>query len=119
MMTVTSLSNTNSSKIVELEEELASELRDIVAGREEIEISTFSEDEIIALTAVALRARSLASMRNVSSWLQEDEGGKQSSAWDIFSALTDRGRLGHREEETVSSRSNADEILQLKLYPHR
>jgi len=101
MLSVTSLSNTNSTKIVELEEALASQLRDTIAGREEVEIAGFTEDEILALTSISLRARSLASMRNITSWLEEDEDGKQSSAWDIFNAITDRGQLGYREEETV------------------
>lgn len=35
--------------------------------------------------------------------MDEDEGGKQSSAWDIICALVERGRLGYREEERVSS----------------
>jgi len=39
----------------------------------------------------------------MTAWLDEDEGGKQSSAWDIMNALADRGRLGYKDEEAVCS----------------
>lgn len=100
-MDATSLSNTNSTKILELEDELSSSLRDTVAGREEIEVATFSEDEVLALTAFCTRLTVLAGTRNMTAWIEEDEGGKQSSAWDILSALVERGRLGYKEEETM------------------
>jgi cohesin complex subunit SA-1/2 len=101
-MDATSLSNTNSTKILELEDELSSSLRDTVAGREEIEVATFTEDEVLALTAFCTRLTVLAGTRNMTAWIEEDEGGKQSSAWDILSALVERGRLGYKEEETVN-----------------
>lgn len=101
MMEVTSLSTTNSAKIIELEDALSTSLRDAVAGREEIEVSTFSEDETIALEAVCARLSALSSCRDISSWMEEDEGGKQSSAWDIVSAIADRGKLGYKEEQQV------------------
>lgn len=100
-MEATSLSNTNSTKILELEDELSTQLRDTIAGRDEIEVSSFSEDEVIALSAWCTRLAILSGTRNMTSWVEEDEGGKQSSAWDIVSALVERGRLGHKEEELV------------------
>lgn len=102
-MAATSLTNTNSTKILELEDELATQLRDAVAGREEIEVASFSEDEVLALGAVCARICALAGSRDISAWMEEDEGGKQSSAWDIISALVERGRLGYKEEERVSA----------------
>lgn len=102
MLETTSLSNTNSTKIVELEEELASSLRDAIAERDELEIASFSEDEVLALTAICTRLATLAGTRDMIAWMEEDEGGKQSSAWDIISALAERGRLGYKEEEAVS-----------------
>lgn len=101
MMNATSLSNTNSTKILELEEELSSALRDTIQGRDELEIASFSEDEVISLGAICARLATLAGTRDMTAWMEEDEGGKQSSAWDIVSALAERGRLGYREEETV------------------
>jgi cohesin complex subunit SA-1/2 len=98
----TSLSNTNATKIAELEEELSSTLHDAVAGREEIEVATFSEDEVITLGAICSRIAVLFGTRDMTAWIEEDEGGKQSSAWDIVSALSERGRLGYKEEELVS-----------------
>lgn len=104
-MDATSLSNTNSTKILELEDELSTQLRDLIAGREDIEITTFSEDEVLALSAWCMRLSVLAGARNMTAWTEEDEGGKQSSAWDIVSALVERGRLGYKEEETVNDAS--------------
>lgn len=100
-MNATSLSNTNSTKILELEDELSTALRDTVAGRDEIEVASFSEDEVLALTAICSRLAVLAGTRNMTAWIEENEGGKQSSAWDIISALVERGRLGYKEEEKV------------------
>lgn len=100
-MNTTSLSNANSTKILELEDELSSNLRDTVAGREEIEVASFTEDEVISLAALSMRLRVLAGMRDMTGWIEEDEGGKQSSAWDILSAIVERGRLGYKEEEVV------------------
>jgi cohesin complex subunit SA-1/2 len=102
-MEATSLSNTNSTKILELEDELSSSLRDAVAGRDEIEVTSFTEDEVLSLGALCTRLAVLAGTRDMSAWIEEDEGGKQSSAWDIISALIERGRLGYKEEETVPS----------------
>ena len=101
MMNATSLSNTNSTKILELEEELSTALRDTIKGRDELEIASFSEDEVISLGAICARLATLAGTRDMTTWMEEDEAGKQSSAWDIVSALAERGRLGYREEENV------------------
>ena len=100
-MDATSLSTTNSTKILELEDELAQSLRDAVAGRDELEIASFSEDEVLLLGAICARLTALAGTRDMTSWMEEDEGGKQSSAWDIVSALVERGKLGYKEEEAV------------------
>ena len=104
-MDATSLSNTNNTKILELEDKLATSLRDAVAGRDELEIASFTEDEVLLLGAICARLATLAGARDMSSWMEEDEGGKQSSAWDIISALLDRGRLGYKEEEVVCERT--------------
>lgn len=100
-MSATSLSNTNSTKILELEDELSSSLRDAVAGRDEIEVASFMEDEILSLGAVCARLTMLEGTREMTSWMEEDEGGKQSNAWDIMMAIAERGRLGYKEEEQV------------------
>lgn len=102
LMDATSLSNANSTKILELEDELATALRDTVGGRDEIEVATLAEDEVLALGAHCSRIGVLFGVRNLTAWMEEDESGNQSSAWDIVSALVERGRLGYKEEETVS-----------------
>ncbi|KAG2361086.1 hypothetical protein BDR07DRAFT_1472291 [Suillus spraguei] len=96
-----SLSNTNSTKILELEDELAAQLRDAVGGREEIEVAGFNEDEVLALSAVCARVCALIGTRDMCGWMEESEGGKQSCVWDIIAALVERGRLGYREEERM------------------
>ena len=45
----TTLSNANNTKILELEDELSTQLHDLVAGREDIETTAFSDDEVLAL----------------------------------------------------------------------
>jgi hypothetical protein len=103
LMNATSLSNTNSTKILELDDELASSLRDVVGGRDELEMATFTEDEVLSLTAICARLSTLSGRRDMTAWADEDEGGKQSSAWDILAALAERGRLGYKEEEMVGT----------------
>lgn len=100
-MNTTSLSNTNNTKILELEDELASSLRDAVGGRDELEVATFSDDEAGMLGAICARICAVMSIRDLTAWMDEDEGGKQSSAWDIMCALAERGRLGYKEEDLV------------------
>ena len=101
LLGATSLSNTNSSKILELEDELASSLRDAIAGRDELEVASFSDDEAHAFGAICARICALAGSRDLTAWMEEEEEGKQSSAWDIICALAERGRLGYKEEELV------------------
>ncbi|KAF7329868.1 SCD domain-containing protein [Mycena kentingensis (nom. inval.)] len=113
LISATSLSNTNSTKILELEDELSSTLRDAVAGKDEIEVAGFDEDEMIALAALCQRVAVLFGLRDLSAWMEEDEGGKQSSAWDIVAALVDRGRLGYKEEAAMVG--SAIEILEAHL----
>ena len=59
------------------------------------------EDEVLALGAICARLATLAGTRDMTSWMEEDEGGKQSNAWDIIMAIVERGRLGYREEGQV------------------
>lgn len=101
LLSTTSLSNTNSQKILELEDELSSSLREVIGGRDDLETAVFSDDEVHALTAIALRVSMLFGFRDMTAWMEEDEGGKQSSAWDIFVAVAERGGLGYKEEDQV------------------
>ncbi|KAG6851858.1 hypothetical protein C0991_005465 [Blastosporella zonata] len=112
-MDATSLSNTNSTKILELEDELSTSLRDTVAGRDEIEVASFGEDEVLSLTSLCARLAVLFGSRNITGWIEEDEGGKQSSAWDILNALIERGRLGYKDEAMMIEQ--ALQVLTLHL----
>lgn len=105
----TAMSNVNSAQILELEDELANSLRDAVAGpplpssdpmnpssapiARDIEICHLTEDEILTLTAVITRLRSLVQRRDLTGWMEESEGGKHSSVFDIISAISERARL--------------------------
>lgn len=101
LVSASSLSNTNSAKMLELEDELSSALRDVVAGRDELEMASFTEDEVLSLTALCARLSTLVGSRDMTAWTEEDESGKQSSVWDIVMALVERGKLGYKEEESV------------------
>ncbi|QRV84927.1 cohesin protein [Ceratobasidium sp. AG-Ba] len=101
----TSLANTNATKIIELEDELATSVRELIAGREELDIVTFTEDEVHALSAFVLRLHTLYGVRDMTSWMEEDEGGKVARLVDILGTLTERGRLGYKEEEMMMNES--------------
>ena len=101
LLNTTSLANTNATKSLELEEEVSVSLREALSGRDELEVASFSEDEIRVIEAVISRLAMLFSRRDLSSWMEEDEGGKQSTSWDIINALAERGRLGRKEEDAV------------------
>jgi len=102
MLQTATLANTNVSKFIELEDELASSLHEAVAGRDELDAVTFSEDEVDKLAAVLLRLTKLFERRDMTAWMEENDGGKQSSGWDILCAIMERGRLGRKFEEVVS-----------------
>ncbi|QRV98964.1 cohesin protein [Ceratobasidium sp. AG-Ba] len=101
----TSLANTNATKIIELEDELATSVRELIAGREELDIVTFTEDEVHALSAFVLRLHTLYGVRDMTAWMEEDEGGKAARLVDILGTLTERGRLGYKEEEMMMNES--------------
>ena len=101
-MEATSLSNSNSTKILKLEDELSTQLRDAIAGRDEIEVTSFSEDEVLALSALCTCLAVLAGTQNKTTWTEDDKGGKQSSTWDFINTLVERGRLRYKEEKIVS-----------------
>ncbi|KAK0451767.1 hypothetical protein EV421DRAFT_2075799 [Armillaria borealis] len=101
LLSATSLSNTNSTKILELEDELSSVLRAALADREEIEVASFNEDEVLSLGSTCMRLRILAGTRDMTGWIEDDEGGKQSKVWDLLNAIAERGRLGYKDEEVM------------------
>jgi len=100
MLDTPALANANAKKILELEEELGTALRDAVGARE-IETATLQEEEAKRIEGVALRVACLSSTRDMMAWMEDDEGGKQSRALDIFLALLERAKLGHEAEDKV------------------
>ena len=52
LMDATALSNTNSTKIVELEDELSTSLRDVIAGRDEVEVAVPAGDRYYLVSKI-------------------------------------------------------------------
>jgi cohesin complex subunit SA-1/2 len=100
MLDTPALANANAKKILELEEELGAALRDAV-GVGEIETAVLQEEEVKRFEGVALRVACLSSTRDMMTWMEDDEGGKQSRALDIFLALLERAKLGNEAEDKV------------------
>lgn len=101
LLASTTLGNTNTAKMAELEESLVSSLRNAVAGKD-IESSAFEEDELLALTAWVARIDKLYKTKDLSSSLNDTDGGQQTSSWEIVDSLVERGRLGYKDEASVS-----------------
>ncbi|GAA5877410.1 hypothetical protein JCM16303_003321 [Sporobolomyces ruberrimus] len=90
------LSTENQAKLPELEEALLSSLRQSVEDKD-IESATFEEDDISNLTACIARIDKLGRIKNIAS-LEDTDGGKQTSVWEILDSIVNRGRLGYKEE---------------------
>lgn len=85
---------------------MSSTMREVLAGNENLEVTTFSEDEVRALTAITARLLALCGCRDMTMWIDDDDSGKRSSAWDIFLALAGRGTFPYQEEQTVRAVTN-------------
>lgn len=96
-----SLRNTNTNKMMELEETVVEALRTVVAGKD-VETSTFDDDELFALGANVARIDKIYTTHDVSLSLDDTDEGEQSSAWEIVDSLSARGRLGYKDESKVS-----------------
>ncbi|KAN0066163.1 cohesin complex subunit [Thecaphora frezii] len=100
MMATTSLSNTNSTKLVALQESLLSALQETAQNRD-VETAVFTEDEVHLLGANILRMHMLSQVCDMTEVLEDDERGQSTSGWEIILGLAGRGRLGYREEEKM------------------
>lgn len=101
MLNATTLVATNTAKAQELDEALAVALRDSVSGKDSLETSTFSQDESKTLESICSRLSILIKHRDMTLWMEDEDEGKQSSAWDIISSILDRAPLGYEQEEKV------------------
>ncbi|GAA6013136.1 hypothetical protein JCM11491_005192 [Sporobolomyces phaffii] len=90
------LSAENQTKLPELEDALLAALRQCVDDKD-IESATFEEDEIHNLTACIARIDKLSRVKDIAS-LEDNDGGKQTSVWEILDSIVNRGRLGYKEE---------------------
>jgi cohesin complex subunit SA-1/2 len=109
---ISNLSATNTSKLAELEDSLISSLRSSTADRD-IESVTFEDDEVHALTACLARLKKLATVKNLANALEETDGGKETSAAEILEAVSNRGRLGYKDEAAMVE--HALEVLGMHL----
>ena len=102
LVSASALFSENDAKLSQLEEELASGFRDAVADKEDIGTEYFEDDDVRLLSGFAFRTESLFRIRDMTAWMEDDEGGKQSSIWTILIALAERGSRGQKGEEGVS-----------------
>lgn len=95
-----SLSTSNTTKLVELSESIFSSLRDAVDGRD-VAAMTIDDHEVAKFEAILLRLSLLAKSRDITVEMEDEEGG-QSQGWEIVCAAASRGDLPYKEEAKVS-----------------
>lgn len=100
LLSTESLANANSKKVAELDDALFGSLRTAVDGRD-VETAGFEEDEVAVLIGICTRIGLISCWRNLTEIMDDTDGGKQTSGWDILLALAARGDLGYREEGKV------------------
>lgn len=103
MLSTASLANTNTKKILELEEELSVALRESVSAMTDLETSALDDEELQTLDGTIYRISSLISIRDMVSWLEDDDSGQQRRPLDIVISLVERSRLGNKAENSVST----------------
>lgn len=115
-LSTSSLANSNSTKIAALEEHLISTLREAVDERD-VATSAFDDDELASIGNSVMRIAKLFTIRDISACVDDTEGEKRTSAFDILDALAERGRLGYKEEGNVRpspiSLHSTDESVQM------
>ncbi|KAG8948182.1 hypothetical protein FRC04_009981 [Tulasnella sp. 424] len=79
LLTTSSMFGENEAKMAQLEEELSTSLRGVVAERDDLDAAFLEDDEVHALSGFALRVKSMFRVRDLSGWMDNDEDGKQSS----------------------------------------
>ena len=90
----------NNVKLAELDDTVFSVLRDTIDG-EEVSNMNVTGDRLLKLEAILLRISLLQRSRDLTSAVDDEEGG-QSSGWDIICAFAERGEIGYKEEAKVS-----------------
>lgn len=96
------LSIQNDGRFAELEDSLLTALRDCVDDKD-VESATFDEDQVLNLTACVARLAKLSRIRCITS-IKDTDRGTQLSGWEILHSVTNRGRLGYKEEADVGRR---------------
>ena len=95
-----SMSASNSTKSLELEESVFSSLRQAIGGEEVFSMS-IGEALIPSIQAIFMRMGLLQRSRDIVDTMESEDGG-QSSGWEIVLAFVERGEVGYREESRVS-----------------
>jgi cohesin complex subunit SA-1/2 len=103
MLSAKSLQNINKKKMGELEEELASSIRQHAhIGKRKLDTATLKDEEVQGLQQAAYRVKSLFSVRNLVGWLEENSNGKETRLLDLFNSILQRAKLGHSNEDKVN-----------------
>lgn len=93
--------NINNTKFSSLQDTLFENLRDLLDG-EDVSLLSLEGEQILNLQSALLRLQLLQRSKNVVEVMESNEGD-QSTIWDIVCALIQRGELGFKEENSVSS----------------
>ncbi|KAG8849420.1 hypothetical protein FRC20_002314 [Serendipita sp. 405] len=105
MLLTASLRNINKKKFAELEEELASSLRRLVgtgrASLKSLETANLNNDRLHTLSTTIYRSAAILSVKDMSAWLEDDDGGKALRILDITTSVIERAKLGHKNEDHV------------------
>ncbi|KAG8773087.1 hypothetical protein FRC15_002275 [Serendipita sp. 397] len=105
MLFTASLRNINKKKFAELEEELASSLRRLVgtgrASLKSLETANLNNDRLHTLSTTIYRSAAILSVKDMSAWLEDDDGGKALRILDITTSVIERAKLGHKNEDHV------------------
>lgn len=102
MTQATTLGNTNTEKLTAVEDSLIDNLRECVEDKD-IESANFEGDEVIALSAAVARIDRFFKVLNISDGIEQTGDGKYVSGIEILTQLSERGRLGYRNEASVST----------------
>jgi cohesin complex subunit SA-1/2 len=100
LLGTTTLANTNTTKMNELEDSLADSIREAIGDRD-VESAAFEADEIRSLEGWLLRLALVIGTRNLKRIMEDTGGQEHRSLWGILECIAERGRLGYREEEKV------------------
>lgn len=99
MRTTDALSQTNDTKLTELDDTLVKPLREAIVDKDPASAS-FDVDDLRKLEGVTSRLATFIAGRDISS-IVEVEVREGTTVFQVLDALAGRGRLGYEDEEVV------------------